>query len=136
MTNIEKGPGPTASIRPDCERATTWRDVFGSETVPVKTTKPRRSILPSLGEKLVFDVDVARLDEEQIRRAAETIHVRFGVPRDQAEAGIRGEHGIPLLADDIQYVTEARSSGNSTFLHLPADHYDGCACVPQCKGGA
>ncbi len=117
---MRPGPGPLAVIASDSPRAEIWRKVFGADAVPIKSTTPRASILPGLGLRLVYDVDVSRLADQAIRRAAEHIAAKFGVPLIEAEAGVRGEHGIPLLADDVSYRSERSDDSYVFTFSMPA----------------
>lgn len=113
---------PTALLLASSPRAETWRYVFGSTTVPIKALMPRQTILPGIGPTFVLDVDVSRLDAGQIERAAETISKRFDVPIDEVRQGILGEHGLPILCDELAATTLRFCDGCNADLGALAPH--------------
>lgn len=98
--------GPTVVLREDSPRAADWRHVFGSLSVLVKSTSARPSLLPDGRVGMVYDVDIPRLAPEVIERAVTFIAERFGLPIDTVRTGVLGNHGIHLLAEDIEYVVD------------------------------
>jgi len=88
------------------ERVASFERVFGSATVPVLQLLPSPvyASLP-IGRRLVYELDVAALSDEQRRRLVEYGAERFGMSIDEATAEL--EHGFPILADDCSFSTDA-----------------------------
>lgn len=100
------GHGPTATISESCERADTWRDLFGGLTVPIKTAVPRHLVLP-IGVELCYDIDMARLDDATIDRLAQYAQQTFVQEREIGEVrkDITERFGFPIIASDVSTVT-------------------------------
>lgn len=124
---------PTALLLASSSRAETWRYVFGSTTVPIKSMMPRQTILPGIGPAFVLDVDVSRLDAGQIDRAAETISKRFDVPIDEARHDILGEHGLPIRCHELATTTLRFCDGCNADLGALAPHADACEYQRPCS---
>jgi hypothetical protein len=117
---------PTALLLASSPRAETWRYVFGSTTIPIMALMPRQTILPGIGPAFVLDVDISRLDAGQIERAAETISKRFDVPIEEVRQGILGEHGLPILCDELAATTLRFCDGCNADLGALAPHASTC----------
>lgn len=95
-------------IRPDSERAAWWREVYGSLEVPLVSPVPELGYKPDGLLAQFFRVDVSKLTEEQLERAARFLAEKFGEPVESVREGILGDHGIPVLAEDVSVTFDAR----------------------------
>ncbi len=92
--------GTTATISKDSPRYEEWLDVLGTDTVQVKGwLLPEWAIV--LGEKkLVWQLDLDQLTEEQMGRLISHIARKFSIERREVVETIR-QIGVPLLAEDL-----------------------------------
>lgn len=83
-------------------RAAVWRQIFGGDSVPLRSPIPQPGSAPGKPDgTLFYSVDVESLAPDQVARAVEYIATTFGEPPAQVLEGVLGEHGIPILADDV-----------------------------------
>ena len=100
---------PTTAYIHDLVRRQVWRDILGHEDgVPVVSPVPVLATTAAAGVKRFYRVDIKRLTPEQLERAIDYLAAKFGEPREEVAAGVRGEIGIPLLADDVHVAFDAR----------------------------
>lgn len=101
----------TGHINPDSERATWWREVYGSLDVPLISPVPELGRFPdddgNEAVKQFYKVDLDKLTDEQIQHTAEIASKKFDIPVDEILNDIRTT-GIPILADDVSVSFDAR----------------------------
>ena len=95
----------TATLLETSPRAPSWRAVFGGLTVPIRSRISKLARVPvtpatPLGVAEVLEVDVERLDSEQLTRASALLAVAFDIPADEVRAGLTTQ-GLPILAIDV-----------------------------------
>jgi len=92
--------GPTLSIRPDSERAPSWRAMFGRlDNIPVTGYVPVLADLPDRPESAVYMLDLARITPDERARLVQHIVARFHIPETEVEWNL--DHaGCPILALD------------------------------------
>lgn len=93
-----------ATLRSDSPRAETWREVYGSLSVPILSPIALRAQLPGRGPSLVYLVDVRALSPDVIERViaycAETFDMSVEVVREGLRRGFVGhDGGLPILVD-------------------------------------
>ena len=89
-----------ATIRADSERAEIWRNVFGSETVCIKSFIPSVVSVPGIGKTTAYELDIKLLTAEQRRRLVVSLAERFGYSLTDIERDL-DTIGCPILADDV-----------------------------------
>lgn len=98
---------PTAILREESPRAATWRQVFGTNAIPIKSPLPVMANSP-VGPRSFYQVDVEKLDEAVVERVIDHLAAEFGESREAVAEGIRGDHGLPILADDVSVSCDIR----------------------------
>lgn len=100
-------------LRQGSARWEVWRAIMGDGAQDVAV--PLLSPIPFVGTApghdhgaLFYAVDVVALTPEQLERAIAVMAERFRVPTEEVRRGVMGEHGIPVLADDVAVVTDLR----------------------------
>lgn len=88
----------------DPKRAALAIEVMGQPSMPLTDNQPFMALLPKIGSRAVFLVDVEALTDEQRERLIEQQRRIFGVSREEAENELDCR-GFPLLAQDVE-VTE------------------------------
>lgn len=107
------------------ERAEIFKSVFGTNMVCVTSPIPELVMLPGLGKKLIYHLDMTTVTPAQRERLVAHIAVRFDLPADEVEAKV-SEMGVPILADECVITV----SGTALGLLLP-DYVDINWC-PDC----
>jgi len=89
-----------ATIRGDSERAATWREVLGTETVKIKSPFPVAVSLPGDIKTTAYQVDLRLLTAEQRARLVTHLAERFGYTAHDVDRDL-DEIGCPILAEDV-----------------------------------
>jgi hypothetical protein len=77
--------------------------VFGTDAVPILSPRPLRALLPKIGEREVYLVDLAAIDTVHRLRLVAYIAEKFGL--DAGEVGDELDRvGMPLLAEGCMVV--------------------------------
>lgn len=100
---------PAATLSPDSPRADTWRRRLGDLTVPVLSPVTSKAILPGRGVCEVYWVDLARLPESAVEQLIASVAAELELAPDVVRAGIWGGDGMPVLAEDVSVVFDART---------------------------
>lgn len=91
----------TATIRDSSPRAALWRQVFGTETLPIVSPVPKKAEGPD-GSAEFYQLDVAQLDTEQRSRLVSHLCERFKMTHQEVCHLIDDpNHGVPILAEDV-----------------------------------
>lgn len=90
------------------ERLAFWREVFGGNTVPIKSILPRWTSLPGYPVVLIYLLDLKAITLEQRLKLIAGIASKFDLPIEQVAAEM-DEHGCPILADDVTVSTTDRA---------------------------
>lgn len=90
----------TISQSADPERAAAWREVFGGDTVILKSPIPGRANLPGKGETEVYEIDIAALTPEQRQRLITHLAAKFELDPDDVDGNL-DQHGCPILSTDV-----------------------------------
>lgn len=96
----------TATIRPDSERAQTWREVFGSTTVPIRSPSPVRANVANITDGLFYQIDLRQITPEQRARMVAHITRAFAIPAAEVDAALDSV-GCPILADDVAVIEQS-----------------------------
>jgi hypothetical protein len=91
----------TAQILKSSPRYRDWLDVLGTDTVPIESPVPHVGIFPDRGQKECYAVAVKKLSTSQIDKIVGFCAKRFEVPEAEVLASLFGEHGLPILAEDV-----------------------------------
>jgi hypothetical protein len=97
----------TGHLREQSPRAADWKVVFGTLGVPLRGVLPIPIQTPDGPQKAYF-VDVDRLSEDVRRRVIEHTARTFGLPEAEVEKDLLGEHGLPILAEDVIVSADVR----------------------------
>lgn len=90
-----------ATILPSSPRAAVWREVFGSETVPILSPLPQTAQTPR-GDAEFYRLDVARLSDEQRKRVVSHLCQKWQLRHEEVVRLVNDpDHGVPLLAADL-----------------------------------
>jgi hypothetical protein len=98
----------TAIIAKDSPRAARWREVFGTETIPLVSPLAQRGMVLGMESARFYKLDVRRLSPEQRRRLVAYLTGRFRLSEAEVNESLDGEHGMPILADDVVVVMSPR----------------------------
>jgi hypothetical protein len=91
----------TATILLTSPRAGIWREVFGSETVPIVSPVPHKGVTPNCKGEF-YSLDVARLTKSQRQRLVDHLVRAFKLTHADVERLIYDPtHGVPILAADL-----------------------------------
>jgi hypothetical protein len=93
-------------ILPSSPRFETWKHALGTNKIEVLSAVPIRASLRGKGNIFCYRADVSKLSDDQIQRMAMHIAARDGGSQAEIEADIRGEHGLPITADDTECTIE------------------------------
>jgi len=96
-----------AIISGTSQRAETWRRVFGSEVVEIRSPVETTITIEGLGERPCYIIAVEKLSPEQMERAVAHISQRFNIAADEVRAEILGR-GIPILSEDVSVCVDPR----------------------------
>jgi hypothetical protein len=89
------------TLRQDASRSTEWVEVFGTRTIPLESPIEHVAELPGRGPRRFYRVAVKQLSREQLERVARHLSGKFQLPIDEVLRDLAGEHGLPILADEI-----------------------------------
>lgn len=82
------------------ERAAEWREVFGTDRLPVESPIPEWASAPGHERAQFYKLDLAELTDAQRERVIAHVAAKFG--QDLAEVRNRLPfHGMPLLAEGL-----------------------------------
>jgi hypothetical protein len=98
----------TAIIASDSPRAARWREVFGSEVIPLVSPVAVRGQVLGMESARFYKLDVRRLSDDQRHRLEAYLCGRFRLSRDEVRESLDGEHGLPILADDVLVAVSPR----------------------------
>jgi hypothetical protein len=96
----------TASINPNSPRFAEWNQVFGSDRIPICGPFVRVGRAPGLARAEFYRLDISRLTGAQIDNLVRHLSRKFEIPEAEVVIGIIGEHGVPILADDVVVTME------------------------------
>lgn len=98
-------------MSPNAERAEWWLAIFGSLEVPLISPVPQMGTFPDKdGGEMVcsfYNVDLDKLDAEQIARAVTFVVNKFGLSADEVRDDL-AMNGMPILAQDVSVSFDAR----------------------------
>jgi len=89
-----------ASLNPSSPRAADWEKVFLRRHVPILSPVAHVAVLPGLGEREVYLIDLAVLGTPERLRLVRHLSERFGIPLEEADADLDAA-GCPILAEDV-----------------------------------
>lgn len=84
----------------DPQRAVEWEAILGTTTVCLKSCLPYRANLPGLPNRLVYELDLASLDDGQRRRLIDFLARKFTLEPEFVAAKL-DEFGVPILAEHV-----------------------------------
>jgi len=91
----------------DSARAGQWRDIFGTDVLPVREIQ--RGDAPGVSEATFYVLDDTSFSDAIIRRAAEWVSRQWGLLPSQVFDDIRGDHGLPIIdKGDITFGVDVR----------------------------
>lgn len=96
-----------AHIDPSCERASWWKEVYGSLEVPITSPVPVIAVGPDGKKAQYYMVNTQELSAEQLEKVAQFVSEKFDLPIDEVRTEIEVQ-GIPLLAEDLTVSFDAR----------------------------
>lgn len=82
------------------ERRHEWLEVFGSDTVCVRTPLPVEVVFPDVGVRLCYMLDLDELTEEQREKLAHHLARRIGLAVKEVRKDLQTQ-GLPILAADV-----------------------------------
>lgn len=97
-------------LNPKSPRAADWLEVYGGLDVPLESPVPERRAAdhdPS-DVRLFYRVAVDKLTPEQRERLIAFVMRKNEWPRAVVEDLIDGDHGAPVLAEDVSVSFDAR----------------------------
>ena len=99
-------------------RRAIWQRLFGTDTLPVKSPRPRWQCIAPGDETLAYDLDTSRLVNGQISRLAAYVAKRAGWSYGVALAEVT--RGWPIPAANCQVVepVEQEPSSALSFLRM------------------
>jgi len=92
-----------ATIRENSPRAASWREVFGSFEIYLRSPTPELASAPGVEAGLFYQIDLQELTEIQRARMIAYIAKKFHID-EQEVADTLDDVGCPILADDITIV--------------------------------
>jgi hypothetical protein len=98
----------TAVISKDSPRAARWREVFGSEGVPLVSPVAVRGQVLGMESERFYKLDAQALSPDQRRRLVAYLTGRFRLSEEEVLATLASEHGMPILASDVVVVMSPR----------------------------
>lgn len=93
--------GFTATIYESSERAASWREIFGSHTIPIRSPHPIRANVANITDGLFYQIDLRQITPEQRARMVAHITRAFTIPAAEVDATLDSV-GCPILADDVR----------------------------------
>lgn len=98
--------GWTGHLRPSSPRYDKWREILGTDEVPIVNPIPVMAIL-GIEETEVYHLDLARLNSDQNSRLIDFVVERFGAQRDRVLAELLAV-GFPIRAADVTVAIDLR----------------------------
>ncbi len=98
-----------AVISEESPRYGDWMKVFGTNRVPVVSPLSHTNNAPGIVAREFYKLNVRALSPEQRARMVAHLAEKFGAPISEVERDIDGEHGVPILADDVMMILDARA---------------------------
>lgn len=90
----------SATLHGESDRVQTWREVFGTNSVPITSPVPHQAHAPGVTAGWFYMIDLRCVMSEQRRRMVRYIAQKFAVPEAEVDATL-DEVGCPILADDV-----------------------------------
>lgn len=87
------------------EQRSRFVDVFGTNVVCVKSISPCLAVLPKIGERLIYELDLDEISAEQRARLAAYLAGKFHLELVDVERDL-DKIGCPILADGCTIVVE------------------------------
>lgn len=81
------------------ERVAEWREVLGTDIVPVRSPIPSRANLPGHPRAMIFELDLPLLTDDQRQRLIRHLANKFGLDESDVAAELDAQ-GVPILAED------------------------------------
>ncbi len=100
---------PSATLSPSSPRAETWRRRLGDLTVPVLSPVTSQAILPGRGVCDVYWVDLGRMPAAIVEQLIASVAAELELEPEVVRAGIWGGDGMPVLAEDVSVIFDART---------------------------
>lgn len=91
----------TATLLKSSPRYRDWIEVLGTDKVLVESPIPHAGLFPKLGERQCYEVSVKKLSTMQLDNLVAHIAKRFEIPEPEVLSELLGEHGLPILAEDV-----------------------------------
>lgn len=96
---------PVGTLDPACPAAQWWLTIVGTLNVPLKSPVPQLAVGANGPEpQQVYMVDISRLTDQEIEGICKVMSAKHSVPLDEVRAGIREEHGLPILAEHVTLI--------------------------------
>jgi len=89
-----------AILSQSSSRVDDWLKVFGTTIIPLRSPLPTIAILPGLGERVIYQIDISALSPEQRQRMIQHISRRFRIAPEEVDAAL-DEQGCPIRAEDV-----------------------------------
>lgn len=90
----------TATISGNSERAETWRQIMGTETINIKSPIPSYANLPGKPNAMIYELDLGLLTDEQRAKLVSHISDKFNISITDVSRDL-DEIGCPVLAEDV-----------------------------------
>lgn len=89
----------SATLNPHSPRYEQWKEILGSEIVPLKSPS---SFKTKLGdeEDEVYALDLSKFTEQAMDRLVLFVREKFGAPEDEVVEELR-VHGFPIRDSDV-----------------------------------
>ncbi|MBA3716056.1 MAG: hypothetical protein H0W76_27010 [Pyrinomonadaceae bacterium] len=97
----------TAILSKDSPRYADWLKVFDSGIVEIISPIPSKGLLPGLGEREIYLVDLKTLSPDQLKRLHQHLAEKFGGMAEEAAEALERE-GLPILAEDVGVAVDMR----------------------------
>lgn len=97
-------------LDPRSPRAAEWIEIYGELSVPLvsPSKERRRSAADGMTVREFYRVAVDKLRPDQRERVIGFVMRKYGIARADLERDLDGEHGLPILADDVTVSFDAR----------------------------
>jgi len=103
-----------ATIDPRSPRYQSWLEVLGTDCLELESGEPTLGTVGDGPERWFYRVRVVSLNSYQLGRLAVVLAAGWGLSPDEVRADVRGEHGLPILAEDVHLGTD-RHTGRARF---------------------
>lgn len=90
------------------ERLAFWQEVFGGDTIPIKSFIPSAANLPGNPGALAYELDLRAITAEQREKLIAGLANKFNLPVEEVAAGL-DVYGVPVLAEDVTVATTDRA---------------------------